>query len=181
MMNMDNHLQDGGNMLPNSYNQVGQQTNIAGHAPSGPEGPSREQLAQEPMIAFGDFMRNFGHAAAPPSAPRWVEMAMEIFFRDFSEEEMDLQIKIGEKVLCDNNKATMFCMMPPLVRQHWVKRLREVHNRLDVAMTSNMNSTQSVAMNSGNALVNSGGIPGMMQMSGPINGGGIGRNGSQVG
>lgn len=62
-------------------------------------------------------------------APRWPEQALDIFFRDFSDEDMDLQLKIAEKALADENKAMVFCKMPAAVRRHWVKRLREVHNR----------------------------------------------------
>jgi hypothetical protein len=65
-------------------------------------------------------------ARAPP---RWPEQAMEIFFRDFADEDMDLQFKIAEKALTDDNKAMVFCKMPNALREHWVKKLREVHNR----------------------------------------------------
>lgn len=53
---------------------------------------------------------------------------MEILFGDFREEDPDLQIKIAEKLLTDENKAMFFCKMPEPLRKHWVKRLREVHN-----------------------------------------------------
>jgi hypothetical protein len=71
-------------------------------------------------------------AAAVPRPPRhlhWSEKALDIFFRDFTTEDMDLQLKIAEKVLGDESKAMVFCKMPDSLRQHWVKRLREVHNR----------------------------------------------------
>ena len=58
----------------------------------------------------------------------WPEQALDIFFRDFIEEDMDLQLKIAEKALTDENKALVFCKMPIALRKHWVKRLREVHN-----------------------------------------------------
>lgn len=60
----------------------------------------------------------------------WQEQAMELFFRDFSTEDMDLQLKIAEKALTDENKAMVFVKMPEALRKHWVKRLREVHNRI---------------------------------------------------
>ncbi|KAK4172950.1 hypothetical protein QBC36DRAFT_65311 [Triangularia setosa] len=60
--------------------------------------------------------------------PTWQEQAMEILFGDFREEDPDLQIKIAEKLLTDENKAMFFCKMPEPLRKHWVKRLREVHN-----------------------------------------------------
>lgn len=65
-----------------------------------------------------------------PGTHAWQEQAMDIFFRDFSAEDMDLQLKIAEKVLADENKAMVFCKMPDVLRRHWVKRLREVHNRI---------------------------------------------------
>ncbi|KAM7196809.1 hypothetical protein V8F33_005928 [Rhypophila sp. PSN 637] len=64
------------------------------------------------------------------SAPSWQEQAMDIFFRDFSTEDKDLQLKIAEKALTDENKAMVFVKMPETLRKHWVKRLREVHNRI---------------------------------------------------
>lgn len=183
LMNMDNTLPDGGT------NQANHQPNNAGPASNGPAGASRNQLVQESMLALSEFVRGFRNAPAPaPPTPRWTAQAMEIFFRDFSDEDPDLQLKIGEKVLCDTNKATMFCTMPEQLRQHWVKRLRELHHRLDVtagmnsSMNSSMNGNAAAAMNGNNGLINGGGgIAGMMQMGGPVNGGGMGRNGSQVG
>ncbi|KAK0620800.1 Myb/SANT-like DNA-binding domain-containing protein [Immersiella caudata] len=59
----------------------------------------------------------------------WSEQALEIFFREFSEEDMDLQLKIAEKVLTDDNKAMVFCKMTDQLRNHWVRRLREMHNQ----------------------------------------------------
>ncbi|KAK3399822.1 Myb/SANT-like DNA-binding domain-containing protein [Sordaria brevicollis] len=59
----------------------------------------------------------------------WPEQAVEIFFRDFSQEDMDFQLKVAEKALTDENKAMVFCKMPNDVRRHWIKRLREAHNR----------------------------------------------------
>lgn len=66
--------------------------------------------------------------SAKGARPGWSEQALDIFFRDFGEEDMDLQIKIAEKALAaDENKAMVFCKMPVVLRKHWVKRLREVH------------------------------------------------------
>jgi hypothetical protein len=62
--------------------------------------------------------------------PGWAEQALDIFFRDFGDEDMDLQIKIAEKALSDENKAMVFVKMPVELRRHWIHRLREVHNRL---------------------------------------------------
>lgn len=61
--------------------------------------------------------------------PKWPEQAMEILFRDFSDEDADLQLKIAEKALTDENKAMMFVKATPDLRRHWVGRLREVHLR----------------------------------------------------
>lgn len=181
MLNIDPSIQND-SMLANTY-QGARQANDVDYAPGVPgglEGAPSSQLAHDVVMAIGDAARSFSKAGGFFSANRWTEHAMEILFRDFSEEDPDLQLKIGEKVLCDSNKATMFCMMPEPLRQHWVKKLREVHNRLDVSLSSNMNSNQAT-MNGSNGLMNGGGMPGMMQMNGPINGGGMGRNGSQVG
>lgn len=62
--------------------------------------------------------------------PAWAEKAIDIFFRDFPDEDPDLQLKIAEKALTDENKAMVFCKMPDKLRRHWVRRLREVHNRM---------------------------------------------------
>lgn len=80
------------------------------------------QLVEEGLVGIVEALR----ARIPQ---RWPEQAMDIFFREFANEDMDLQLKIAEKVLCDENKATVFCKMPASLRKHWVKRLREVHNR----------------------------------------------------
>ncbi|KAK5653222.1 hypothetical protein OQA88_9121 [Cercophora sp. LCS_1] len=61
--------------------------------------------------------------------PSWSEQAVDLFFRDFHTEDMDLQLKIAEKVLTDENKAMVFTKMPKHLRDHWVRRLREMHNQ----------------------------------------------------
>ena len=63
------------------------------------------------------------------AAPRWPEQAVEILFRDFAEEDLDLQLKIAEKALTDDNKAMLFVKMTPVLRRHWIGRLREMHMR----------------------------------------------------
>ncbi|CAI4213171.1 unnamed protein product [Parascedosporium putredinis] len=93
-----------------------------GGAGSGAGAIGGRGLLEEGVLSLAELLR----AKAPP---RWPEQALEIFFRDFAEEDMDLQLKIAEKALADENKAMVFCKMPPAVRKHWVKRLREVHNR----------------------------------------------------
>ncbi|KAH7035918.1 Myb/SANT-like DNA-binding domain-containing protein [Microdochium trichocladiopsis] len=68
-------------------------------------------------------------ASSRPAPPRWQEQAVEILFRDFSDEDADLQLKIAEKALTDENKAMVFVKMTPALRNHWVGRLRDVHMR----------------------------------------------------
>ncbi|KAH8165995.1 hypothetical protein CIB48_g2254 [Xylaria polymorpha] len=63
------------------------------------------------------------------AAPRWPEQAVEILFREFADEDLDLQLKIAEKALTDDNKAMVFVKMTPVLRRHWVGRLREFHMR----------------------------------------------------
>ncbi|PHH67422.1 hypothetical protein CDD81_32 [Ophiocordyceps australis] len=59
------------------------------------------------------------------SSHRWQETALDLFFREFCDQNMDLQIKISEMVLRDEHRALVFCKMPWRVRQHWFKRLAE--------------------------------------------------------
>ncbi|KAF3767940.1 hypothetical protein M406DRAFT_90507 [Cryphonectria parasitica EP155] len=207
MMKMDNHdphmdnpdQHDGSHAVSNnSGNHANQQSsnnnNTAGSSPN-----SRPHL-QEAMAAFGEYLRNHRNAAP---APRWQEMAMETFFRDFADEDPDLQIRIGEKVLCDPNKAMMFCMMPEHMRKHWVKRLRELHNRHDFSSLSvgggggggggsgsqsgsmnppSMGNAVGPGLNGNNGLMNGGGMgPGIMTLGSVAGVNGMGRNGSQVG
>ncbi|TDZ32289.1 L10-interacting MYB domain-containing protein [Colletotrichum spinosum] len=78
-----------------------------------------KQLMEDGFTKIADALR---------SPPKWPEQAIEIFFREFSTEDMDLQLKIAEKALTDDNKAMIFCLMTADLRRHWVKRLRELHN-----------------------------------------------------
>ncbi|KAL1843250.1 hypothetical protein VTJ49DRAFT_2581 [Mycothermus thermophilus] len=82
----------------------------------------------ETLHLLAEAIRSATRGGRP--SPGWQEQAMDIFFRDFAAEDMDLQLKIAEKVLTDENKAMVFCKMPDSLRHHWVKRLREVHNRI---------------------------------------------------
>ncbi|KAL3953281.1 hypothetical protein ACCO45_013224 [Purpureocillium lilacinum] len=61
--------------------------------------------------------------------PLWQELALDLFFKEFAEQDLDLQVKIAEMVLCDEHRALVFCKMPWRVRQHWVKRLSEAHHK----------------------------------------------------
>lgn len=98
------------NPAAGSQTQSGEPTTVAG-------------LLQLPLLE--EVLETLKTRAAPP---RWREQALDIFFREFSGEELDLQVKISENVLSNNeNKAMVFCKMPPLVRQHWVGKFREMH------------------------------------------------------
>ncbi|KAI0173156.1 Myb/SANT-like DNA-binding domain-containing protein [Hypoxylon sp. FL1284] len=76
-----------------------------------------------------DGILTLAEALKARNQPKWAEQAMEIFFREFADEDADLQIKIAEKALTDENKAMVFVKMTPILRMHWVGRLREVHMR----------------------------------------------------
>jgi hypothetical protein len=76
-----------------------------------------------------DWLHTLADALRSRSTPKWPEQAVEILFRDFSEEDPDLQLKIAEKALTDENKAMVFVKSTPELRRHWVRRLREVHLR----------------------------------------------------
>lgn len=78
---------------------------------------------------LGDVLSKYASAATLASTTRWPEQAMEIFFSEFADEDMDLQLRIAEKILTDTSKAVMFCKMPAMLRKHWVKRLREAISR----------------------------------------------------
>lgn len=54
----------------------------------------------------------------------WREEAVDLLFKDFGDEDADLQIKISENVFSDEHKAMVFCKMPVPLRQHWVKKHR---------------------------------------------------------
>lgn len=96
-------------------------SNGAAAAATGLEDGTLSGFLQVPLIEeLVDAIRN--HAP-----PRWREQALDIFFRDFSAEELDLQVKISENVLSNENKAMVFCKMPDRVRQHWVGKFRELH------------------------------------------------------
>ncbi|KAJ0106920.1 hypothetical protein J7T55_011015 [Diaporthe amygdali] len=144
---------------------------------------NRTQHFQDAMIVIAEQIRTQRLVPAQPATPNWPQQAMEVFFRDFGDEEMDLQIKIGEKVLCDNNKAMMFCMMPEDLRRHWVKRLRELHN------LNGGSSRGDINMPGPGPVPNGGGAGGMMavvggpgmQMGSMGNPNPMMRNGSQIG
>lgn len=104
-----------------------------GQTPSGNAStPARNQPIHPSFNATAlieDGLYALAEALKARNPPKWSEQAMEIFFRDFSEEDADLQLKIAEKALTDENKAMVFVKSTPELRRHWVGRLREVHMR----------------------------------------------------
>lgn len=54
----------------------------------------------------------------------WCERAVDLFYRDFSLEDLDLQVKIPHDLLSQEHTAMVFCKMPAIVREHWVRSLR---------------------------------------------------------
>ncbi|KAK6082411.1 hypothetical protein SCUP234_04250 [Seiridium cupressi] len=100
--------------------------------PPPPGNPARAQPLHPSFSAsafFEDGLLMLAEALKARNPPKWPEQAMEILFRDFSDEDADLQLKIAEKALTDENKAMMFVKATPELRRHWVGRLREVHSR----------------------------------------------------
>ncbi|KAI1371441.1 Myb/SANT-like DNA-binding domain-containing protein [Hypoxylon crocopeplum] len=94
-----------------------------------PSAPLGLHPSFNPMGLIEDGILSLAEALRARSPPRWPEQAVEIFFREFADEDADLQLKIAEKALTDENKAMVFVKMTPLLRRHWVGRLREVHMR----------------------------------------------------
>ncbi|CAJ2512566.1 Uu.00g055810.m01.CDS01 [Anthostomella pinea] len=76
-----------------------------------------------------DGILSLTEAIMARAMPKWPEQAVEILFQEFADEDADLQLKIAEKALTDENKAMVFVKMTPALRRHWVGRLRDVHMR----------------------------------------------------
>ncbi|KAI0880569.1 Myb/SANT-like DNA-binding domain-containing protein [Annulohypoxylon maeteangense] len=104
-------------------------SSAAQHAatPAAPQG-SQPVFAPNPGF-IEDSILSLAEALKARSPPKWSEQAVEIFFAEFADEDADLQLKIAEKALTDENKAMVFVKMTPILRRHWVGRLREVHMR----------------------------------------------------
>lgn len=174
-LNTHNHNNTNNTNAASSSSSTG-----GGGGGAGGGGVSRTQQFQDAMMTIAEQIR--AQRFAGPAPHNYPQQAMEIFFRDFGDEDQDLQIKIGEKVLCDTNKAMMFCMMPEELRRHWVKRLRELHNRVPGEATGGPGPGQGLMITApvggggGNGL----GAAGSMQMGGMGNNPMM-RNGSQVG
>ncbi|KAI0416528.1 Myb/SANT-like DNA-binding domain-containing protein [Xylaria grammica] len=121
---------------PNFYNQ--HSTPAIPTAPAGASSSSASSAAnpshptppaQIPAGLVENGILSLAEALKARAAPRWPEQAVEILFREFADEDLDLQLKIAEKALTDDNKAMVFVKMTPVLRRHWVSRLREVHMR----------------------------------------------------
>ncbi|KAI5456934.1 Myb/SANT-like DNA-binding domain-containing protein [Mariannaea sp. PMI_226] len=97
----------------------------------GPNGPSAASpsLADSQAATQGPLLDELIEAVRARTSLRWQEEALDIFFRDFADEDLDLQVKISESVLVNESKAMVFCKMPTRVRQHWMKRFREPHHK----------------------------------------------------
>ncbi|KAI0403808.1 Myb/SANT-like DNA-binding domain-containing protein [Xylaria palmicola] len=100
-------------------------------APSQPAAPSSSSLLPAGLLETGllSLAETLRAAACAAPQPRWPEQAVELLFREFADEDPDLQLKIAEKALTDDNKAMVFVKMTPALRRHWVGRLRDVHMR----------------------------------------------------
>ncbi|KAI1809079.1 Myb/SANT-like DNA-binding domain-containing protein [Poronia punctata] len=92
-------------------------------------GHSSESSVIPPRLVENSIIVALAEALKSRNPPRWPEQAVEILFREFSDEDLDLQLKIAEKALTDDNKAMVFVKMTPVLRRHWVGRLRDVHMR----------------------------------------------------
>jgi hypothetical protein len=95
------------------------------------DGPSAgsPSLADSQTISNGPPVDELVEAVRSRNSLRWQEEALDIFFRDFADEDLDLQVKISEGVLVNECKAMVFCKMPGRVRQHWVRRFKETPHR----------------------------------------------------
>ncbi|KAH7171276.1 Myb/SANT-like DNA-binding domain-containing protein [Dactylonectria macrodidyma] len=93
-------------------------------------GPSVSSPSQgEAGLPHPPLFEELVEAVKSRTSLRWQEEALDVFFRDFADEDLDLQVKVSESVLVNESKAMVFCKMPSRVRQHWVKRFRETHHK----------------------------------------------------
>ncbi|RSL65224.1 hypothetical protein CEP54_004317 [Fusarium duplospermum] len=91
------------------------------------DGPSVASPSQtdSQLLSHAPVIEELVEAVRSRSSLRWQEEALDVFFRDFADEDLDLQVKISESVLINECKAMVFCKMPGRVRQHWVRRFKE--------------------------------------------------------
>ncbi|KAI8717586.1 Myb-DNA-bind-3 domain-containing protein [Fusarium sp. LHS14.1] len=90
----------------------------------GPSVASPPQTESQ-LLSHGPAIEELVEAVRSRPNLRWQEEALDVFFRDFADEDLDLQVKISESVLINECKAMVFCKMPGRVRQHWVRRFKE--------------------------------------------------------
>ncbi|KAJ3528954.1 hypothetical protein NM208_g9976 [Fusarium decemcellulare] len=90
------------------------------------DGPSVASPSQtdSQLLSNGPAIEELVEAVRSRSNLRWQEEALDVFFRDFADEDLDLQVKISESVLINECKAMVFCKMPGRVRQHWITARR---------------------------------------------------------
>ncbi|OAA69124.1 hypothetical protein ISF_03499 [Cordyceps fumosorosea ARSEF 2679] len=71
------------------------------------------------LDADGDQLSDGGaqepqyQGAARGSGELWREKAVDLFYREFSAEELDLQVRIPQRLLGNDHTAMVFCKMPP--------------------------------------------------------------------
>lgn len=92
-------------------------------------GAAATATAAAPPRTDAETVEDFANLLRTWNAPQWREQALDIFFKDFADEDLDLQVRVSEGVLSVEGKAMVFCKMPVHVRQHWIRRLRETHHR----------------------------------------------------
>ncbi|RDA92666.1 hypothetical protein CP533_3731 [Ophiocordyceps camponoti-saundersi (nom. inval.)] len=97
-------------------------------APS-PSNTTPLSMPTVPMHGHGAAVWEESDTAKGRPGLRWQEMALDLFFREFADQDLDLQIKISESVLRDEHRALVFCKMPWRVRQHWIGKFTEAHHR----------------------------------------------------
>ncbi|PFH57182.1 hypothetical protein XA68_15411 [Ophiocordyceps unilateralis] len=93
--------------------------------------PSNTTPLSVPMVPVHGHGTVWEETETAKSRPglRWQETALDLFFREFADQDLDLQIRISESVLRDEHRALVFCKMPWRLRQHWVSKFTEAHHR----------------------------------------------------
>lgn len=89
--------------------------------------PAASTSATTQPASSGKVVGDLVDHLATRNARQWREEAVDLFFRDFASEEMDLQVKVSQDMFSNDHTAMVFCKMPLLVREHWVKSLRDAH------------------------------------------------------
>ncbi|KAL7948781.1 hypothetical protein V8C42DRAFT_229609 [Trichoderma barbatum] len=92
---------------------------------TGPRPTVESRSRSETQVAgIHSILEELVYLSKASRARMWREEAVDILFKEFANEDADLQIKISESVLSDEHKAMVFCKMPLHLRQHWVRKLR---------------------------------------------------------